>query len=493
MTAGTDTTSDPSASSLAAVRSEGGRAPRVLAVCLGIVVLLVFLVALFPIASQASVAKGMCDIRIQDTAADPTQLLDAIDELDAELGAGWVRLAVSWRDLEPTPGVYSEAQLANLDYLTGELSARGIQLLATICYTPRWASDQSFWDSPPGGHATGYQSFYPIDDAALDDFGRTAEFLAARYAGRIAAYEVWNEPNLWPYLYPQRTDDDRWFAAHTYLKMLKAWSAGIRRGDPNALVVAGGTAPLGRDDVCRTSPQSFARYLRSQGAAEYFDAYSHHPYTPGGTTNKAPDRPPNDTKTTVTLYNLRTLLDVFPGKPFYLTEYGYNTSASRDFGGMTVTKVQQAAWLRKAYLYAGRYSQVKALFWYLVQDAKPSGLPSDHGVYTGLREADGARKLSWFAFAGGNRLTIEAPRSVRRGRSAWVSGVLTNAALGALPGKTLVLQVRRAGTGTWGTLASHRTGASGRCHFYVKPRSSTVYRVVWRGVKTSATRAVRVR
>ena len=148
--------------------------------------------------------------------------------------------------------------------------------------------------------------------------------------------------------------------------MLKAFHAGVHRGDPKVLVVAGATAPVGLNDRYRTSPQRFARFLKANGAAAYFDVYSHHPYTPGGTIQSAPDGMPNDPSTTVTLRNLPTLLRLFPTKPFYLTEYAYNTRYSLQFG-LTVTPVQQATYLRRAYAYVQRFPQVKMLVWYLVR------------------------------------------------------------------------------------------------------------------------------
>ena len=52
-----------------------------------------------------------------------------------------------------------------------------------------------------------------------------------------------------------------------------------------------------------------------------------------------------------------------------------------------MNQVQQATYLRKAYAYVRRYTQVKVLFWYLVQGrAVRRGLPGQ-GVYTGLRNA----------------------------------------------------------------------------------------------------------
>ena len=465
----------------------------VLAFVVTLLAMLLLLAATWPLtAARASVGRGLCVGELVATVADPTVKAKVIGEIADDLNAGWVRLVVIWPSLEPAQGQYSDTYLANLDYAINELRARAVKLVLTFVYTPQWASDSSFWDDSPAGFPKGYAPRYPIRDGALDDMGATAEMLATRYAGLVKAYECWNEPNLWGYIYPQRTTGDDSFGARTYLKYLKAFSAGVRRGDPAALVVAGSTAPIGLNDKYRTSPQRFARFLKEHDAAAHFDVYSHHPYTPGGSVNRAPDRPPNDSSTTVTLYNLGQLLRLFPAKPFYLTEYGYNTSPSRDFGGMTVTKVEQATYLKKAYAYAGRYSQVKNLFWFLVKDAHSVGNPPDWGVYTGLRETDATRKLSWFAFAGGNRLTIEAPRSARYGAVVRVTGKLSSAAMGTLANRTLVLESRRLSGGAWRTLKTTRTGSGGNYRFWVKAAGSRVYRVAWRGVRNSATRTVKV-
>lgn len=449
-----------------------------------------FAIAARPDVAQASVGKGLIVSELDAISGDPGLKAGAVAEAANDLKAGWVRLAVSWAALEPSRGVYSESALANLDYSVNELHARGVKLVLTFVYTPRWASDSSFWDNPPGDHPTGYSVRYPIRDDALADMGATAAMLAARYAGLVNAYECWNEPNLWPYIYPQRTASDEYFGASTYLKYLKAFSAGVKRGDSAALVVAGSTGPVGQDDKLRTSPQKFARFLAGAGAGAWFDVYSHHPYTPGGSVNKAPDRRPNDPSTTVTLWNLGRLLALFPDKPFYLTEYGYNTHPSNDFGRMTVTKVQQATYLKKAYAYAGRFSQVKNLFWFLIRDARPASGPAEAGVYTGLRESGGRRKLSWFAYAGRNRLTIAAPRSARYGAVIRVTGRLTNAVVGGVADRTLVLQARRKSGKTWRTVASTHTSSAGYYRLSVRPPGIRVYRVVWRGVKVSAKRTV---
>ncbi|MFA4966272.1 MAG: cellulase family glycosylhydrolase [Thermoleophilia bacterium] len=429
-------------------------------------------------------AKALVDARLDESANDPALRTPFVADI-RQLGASWVRVGVAWSRLELEEGSYDAAEIARLDGIVDDLRAADMKVLLTVHDAPHWSQDTSY----PGNPGVAY----PIRTDALDDFGRLGEYLAAHFSGRVRAMEVWNEPNLWTFLYPQRTADDPYFGARTYLRMLKSFSAGVRRGDPDVLVVAGATAPVGLNDRYRTSPQRFASFLKSHGAAAYFDAYSHHPYTPGGSVNHSPDEPPNDPNTTVTLYNLPTLLRLFPTKPFYLTEYGYNTEPSLMFGGFAVSEAAQANYLRAAYRRAGRYPQVKALFWYLVTDSRPVGLPAERGVYTGLRRSDGSRKPSWFVFAGGNRVSLLAPERARRGSLITLSGRVTCASIGPVAGRSLSVQARRLGTSRWYPQATVISDADGRYGARLTFRYATQYRVRWSVVSTSLVRTVRVR
>ena len=82
-----------------------------------------------------------------------------------------------------------------------------------MCYVPQWASDSAYWNDPPPGYGNGYQSFYPMTAGALTDYEAFAEHLATALKGEVLGYEAFDEPNLWPYIYPQRTAADPWFAA----------------------------------------------------------------------------------------------------------------------------------------------------------------------------------------------------------------------------------------------------------------------------------------
>ena len=347
-------------------------------------------------ASAGSVAKGITDPLLWSST--PERQANLIREIGPRLHARWVRIQFAWSDLEPQQGAYSDAEVERLDGVVDALAAAKIKVILSVSGMPSWAGDRSWWGVQPPGQSDGPQSYTPIASSHLEDFARLGEWIASHFRGRVSAIECWNEPNLWSYIYPQRTAADPYFAPRVYLSMLKAFHAGVRRAGTGVQIVAGATAPVGLNDRLRTSPQRFARFLSRHHAGRWFDVYSHHPYTPGGSVFAAPDRPPNDMTTTVTLYNLRTLLHLFPRKPFYLTEYGYSTQYSI-VAARWVSPRQQAAYLKLAYSYVRRYRQVKLLVWFLLYDIAPSsGQPSDMGVYSGLRTAGGKRKPAWYAF-----------------------------------------------------------------------------------------------
>src|SRR5581483_106983 len=116
--------------------------------------------------------------------------------------------------------------------------------------------------------------------------------LADRYSGRhrgypfVRYYTVWNESNLGLFLSPQynpRTKKP--VAPRIYAGIYRAAYAGIKAGNPRALVGIGETSARGRDrylgakGVQETeSPGRFAKRLAAQRPRLKFDAWSHHPY-----------------------------------------------------------------------------------------------------------------------------------------------------------------------------------------------------------------------
>ena len=433
-------------------------------------------------------------------AIDVPQLLNAktasardalLDQITAGLGAKYLRVQLYWPSAEPRRGIFSSTYLARIKRVTDGAKARGMTVMVTISHTPRWASNRTFWRNPPGGYLPGrYYAMYAMSRKYLPDFQAFAKHAAVYLGASVDSFECWNEPNLWAFIYPQKTTSDRNFAAHLYVDLLQSFSAGIKAGNPAALVVAGATSPIGFGTKYSTSPQHFARVLKARGTGAYFDIYSHHPYTPGGSRNPAPGGRPNNLTTTVTLYNLGTLTSLFPGKPFYLTEYGYNTSYTVGFGGLSVSMIAQARYLQAAYKYAARYPQVQALFWYRLKDFSPTNrYSSPLGVYCGLRTLNGAAKRAWFAFAGGNTLTIAGPASAKANVGFVLKGSLTCASVGTLRGKTLAVQRRYPG-GRWTTVRRVTTGTGGAYKAGVREAGAAAWRVNWQGVVISPTLAM---
>ena len=351
--------------------------------------------------------------------------------------------------------------------------------------TPAWASDRALWESALPGDRTGvYHPYYPPALGSLDELRSFMQQLTSRMMGQVLAYACWNEPNFWRYFFPQRTASSPAFAPRRYTRMLAAFSRGVRAGDPLARVVAGETAPFGDETKWRTSPQRFARQIALAGGGEYFDVYSHHPYAVAGSRSPAPTAPPHDPRHTVALANIDVLLDIFPDKPLYLSEFGYATAPNRLFG-VWVSRVRQARYLKAALRAVSRQSRVEMLIWFPLQDASRSGAYDDPlGDYCGLTTIGGHRKRAYFAFAGQNTLTLGDPGRVVRGGALVLRGALTSASTGALAGKSLDVLVHHPGH-PWNVVATVRTRTDGSFVARLYPTASAVWKVRWSGVVSS--------
>ena len=406
---------------------------------------------------------------------------------------------VRWNWLRPVPpggsmagdldgDGYDDHYVAELEAVVSTLHSRGIRVILTGNDIPQWAANPKYLKDNHL-HSAVIRSGSP---KVMAEFRRFGQFLAGHFLQwNVRHFEVWNEPNLSGGIYPQIVGKKAVGPA-AYLAMLKAFYAGAKSANRGAVVIAGATSRFGSNgtDPGSTSPQWFARYLRSHHGARWFDAYSHHPYTKRG-SDPVPSVPPNQVRKSVTLGNIKTLLNIFPDKPFYLTEFCYSTAPVRDLFCVVVSEADQARYLRQAYAWVDRYPQIKVMLWFLIRDweSDPVALPGV-GVYTGLLDPSGERKPAWYAFVGGNTLTATAPASAAAGSQFTVSGVLTTKD-GPGAGISVLLQ-RRSPSGTWSAAGTARPGPTprGRYSLTVTRTGDWQYRVVWDGVCESAPFAV---
>jgi Cellulase (glycosyl hydrolase family 5) len=310
--------------------------------------------------------------------------------------AGIVRTTVYWSRIAVTrprnaANPFDRAyRFADLDEFVRNAGLHGMEVMLTIWGTPAWAN-----------HGKG-QNYAPDNFADLKKFARA---LASRYSGRrpgypfVRYYTIWNESNLGQFLSPQYDPKTHKPAAPTiYARIYRAAHAGIKAGNPRALVGIGETSARGRDRFLgrkgtqeTESPGRFAQLLSRQRPALKFDAWSHHPYPT--TLRQKPTqkvRWPN-----VTLWQLprfeRSLAAWFRREavPIWITEYGYQTRPAKA-GGVTVR--QQAAYLRRALDLAAGDPRVHMFIWFILRDDPTSAWKS------GLIDRDGTRKRAFTTF-----------------------------------------------------------------------------------------------
>jgi hypothetical protein len=96
--------------------------------------------------------------------------------------------------------------------------------------------------------------------------------LAARYKGRVQAYEIWREPNI------RREWSGRPLSAASYVELLRLAYTAIKRADSDALVISAGLSPTGfNDGVNAISDREYLRQAYAAGLAPYSDAIGVHP------------------------------------------------------------------------------------------------------------------------------------------------------------------------------------------------------------------------
>ena len=262
---------------------------------------------------------------------------DVLDKL-ASAGVRWVRIDVSWAGIEDRgKGARNAWYIGMVDFCVDEARKRGMQVLVTLWLTPAWANGGRGERTPP---------------ANPRDYADFAAWAAGHWRSRVAAWEVWNEPDPWQPFWQGTTAE--------YVSLLKAAYPGFKSGDPAATVVLGG--PSSNDD-------DWIRQVYSLGAKGSFDALATHPYQ--GIADAPPERPDDGNRWWFThLPAVRdVMLDYGDGdKPIWFTEMGW--SAHADWSGAPnwkrgVTPEEQANFFIRSIDFTKRnYPYVPVMFWY---------------------------------------------------------------------------------------------------------------------------------
>lgn len=314
-------------------------------------------------------------------------------EKATDLGVGWARLFLNWKDGEPADDAFN---LPYLDFFAREVAgyrARGVKVLVVVTTSPQWAS----------GSASGIGA--PSDPAQYAAFVDRA---MAR-APDVNAWEIWNEAdeNLFWENGPQPA---------AYAALLRATYPVIKARDSAATVVS--TGMVANDAV-------FLQQLYDNGAKGSFDAVGVH--TDTACLIASPNSYYRELDGRIGRFAFTGYREVHHvmaqhgdgAKPIWMTEMGWNTSTTapsscRD-GSQAgtkpagVTEAQQARYLTDAFQCLEADPFVTVTMWFSLQDT-PGSLHYD--AHLGLLRTNGNAKPAYAALkALRNGANVKADRS----------------------------------------------------------------------------------
>ncbi len=267
----------------------------------------------FPLYAGRPLAREKLGVQIHLREQDQAEIFRQLQEL----GVGWVKVQISWKLYEPYPGEYHAERFAELDRFVETAVSQNINVLLSVSKAPEWSRPTTEMDGPPG------------------DFGLYRQFMqyvASRYQGKVAAYELWNEANL------QREWNGFPLGGALFVDLLQEGAAGARAGDANAQLISGAPAVTGINDrVAAIDDRQFLQEMLDAGLTDVVDGIGVHPYgfaNPPDSSNGNPDTavPSHNNHPSFFFRDTMTDYHTLSGgeMPIWATEFGWGS-----FDGLT--------------------------------------------------------------------------------------------------------------------------------------------------------------
>lgn len=295
-------------------------------------------------------------------------------------GATIVRGLVEWQRVaplkpaKPTDPFDPAYNFNDIDEFVRNAQLNGMEVILTLWGTPGWANGNQRPQLVP---------------KKMADFQNFAKAISSRYSGRFAGfpyvrfYGIWNESNLATFLSPQYDINGNIVSPRNYAKLAASGYAGIKAGNPTALVAIGETSSNGRDKIVSgqtdtVRPGTFMKLVAKANPRLKFDAWAQHPYpfpvaqAPGQKTKY-----PNVTFSTLPQFE-KELDAAFKRKniPIWITEYGNETKPGEPKG---VSEAQQSVYLSQAIGFARKDPRIQMFVWFVLEDS--AGNPWQSGLY----------------------------------------------------------------------------------------------------------------
>lgn len=307
-------------------------------------------------------------------------------------GVRMVRVDVGWASLEDQgKGKRNDWYLDRVDHVVRAAEARGIKILFTFWETPCWAStapDHLKQDCKGAWWERDVQRYPPT---RARDYGEALAFMVGRYGDRVAAWEIWNEPN----------HDDFFKTSNQvarYAALVKAAYPRAKSAHAKSTIIAGSLAD---------SDFQFTKALLARGVGNHFDAWSVHPYS----ENRSPFHPGiagwSKKSFAAGIPQVRkALLGAGQRKPIWLTEFGWSTCAVRGQAAWQncVSPSLQARYIRQAFRKMRSWRYVRAGVVFNLKNT--SSDRADRVDNYGLVRLDGSLKPAY-------RAVLHAARALR--------------------------------------------------------------------------------
>jgi hypothetical protein len=300
-------------------------------------------------------------------------------KLIQDAGFRWVKQELPWRELEGAGK--GQWQWATADRVMDQIEAHQLKVIVRLGSQPQWAASR-----------TPLPDIGPPDD--LQDFYDYVYAVASRYKGRVAAYQIWNEPNLareWGH----RPPDPAGYAA-----MLKVGYQAVKAADPAAIVISAGMAPTTRNDAAAMPDTYFLQGMYDAGASAWFDAlgvhapgYKSQPETDPAVVAADPtlnnnDSGPEDLRRVYAFRRVEDLRALMvkngdAAKKVVILEFGWTIDPRPDspYRWHAVSEAEQDKWMQRAYVYAQEHWQPWIGVMSAIYIANPQWTRDDEQVY----------------------------------------------------------------------------------------------------------------
>jgi polysaccharide biosynthesis protein PslG len=282
-------------------------------------------------------------------------------ELIRDAGFNWVKQGFAWREIEGNGK--GKFDWSVTDRIVDQAESIGLHIIARLDSDPTWATGRVYPNAdniimtPPNNY---------------QDFADFCTALASRYKGRIAAYQIWNEPNLAREWGGNAPDPEG------YVRLLRTGYQAIKSVDPNAIVISAGLAPTTRFDHVAMPDTAYLTRMYAAGAKPYFDALGAH----GAGYKAHPEKDPGEVANDPNYYNrgdqncpgqacriycfrhvedLRQIMvdNADSEKQVVVLEFGWTMDKrpGSAYAWHAVTEEQQADYFVRAYQYAKQHWQ----------------------------------------------------------------------------------------------------------------------------------------